>query len=38
VLSGNPEHTTELHGVKAVNRMAMGELIAALKESELLVS
>lgn len=38
MLSGNPEHTTELHGVKAVNRMAMGELIAALKESELLVS
>lgn len=38
VLSSNPSGTKALHGVGAVERMKPGELISAVKETDLLIS
>ncbi len=39
VLSGSPEHTTRLHGIKAIDRQRYGQIWNALKsETELFIS
>lgn len=38
VLSGNPEQTRTQHGVKAIHRLNYPEIIAALRQADLLIS
>lgn len=38
VLSGNPEQTRQQHGVKAIHRLNYPEIIATLRQTDLLIS